>query len=99
VVTVVVYRARKAPCFPPATATALSQGKLDGVLHFSRRTAEAYLDCAGSAGIGDRALEPRHFCLSKRVAEPLLAAGAACVRVAERPDEASLLDLVHESPV
>ena len=71
VVTVVVYRARKAGCFPPATATALAQGEVDGVLHFSRRTAEAYLDCAGSAGIRDRALEPRHFCFSGEVAEPL----------------------------
>ena len=93
-VTVVVYRARKAGCFPPATATALAQGEVDGVLHFSRRTAEAYLDCAASAGIRDRALDPRHFCLSGEVAEPLLAAGAARVRVAARPDETSLLDLL-----
>jgi uroporphyrinogen-III synthase len=95
-VTVVAYRARKARAFPAATATALSRGEILGVLHFSRRTAEAYLDCAGSAGIPERALMPWQFCLSPAVAEPLLGAGAAHVKVAARPDERALLDLVRD---
>src|SRR6185369_3045910 len=44
--TVVVYRAAKAEKFPPAVRTALEQGGIDGVLHFSRRSVETYLDCS-----------------------------------------------------
>jgi uroporphyrinogen-III synthase len=94
VVTVVVYRAVKAGRFPPKIAMALSNREIDGVLYFSRRTAEAYLDCAGNAGLRDRALEPHHFCLSQRIAEPLLAAGAVRTMVAAQPDETALLDLI-----
>ena len=92
--TVVVYRAVKAERFAPPVAAALAEGKLDGVLHFSARTAEAYLACAAHGGIRDRALEPAHYCLSRQVAAPLTAAGAAAVRIAARPDEAALLELV-----
>ena len=94
VVTAVVYRAVKAERFPPAVEAALRQGLFAGVLHFSRRTAEAYVECAGRAGLLKRALEPCHFCLSRQVAEPLAAAGAADVRVAARPEEAALIELV-----
>ncbi len=46
VLTVVVYRARKAGALSAGGRSGLAQGELDGVLHFSRRTAEAYLECA-----------------------------------------------------
>jgi uroporphyrinogen-III synthase len=92
--TVMVYRAVKAERFPPAIAAALAQGEIDGVLHFSRRSAQAYLACACRGGLLDRALSPLHFCLSHQVAEPLAAAGAAAIRIALRPDEAAMLELV-----
>jgi uroporphyrinogen-III synthase len=94
--TVVVYRAVKAERFEPPVAAALADGALDGVLHFSARSAEAYLACAARDGIGDQALAPMHYCLSRQVAAPLTAAGAAAVRIAARPDEAALLELVGE---
>jgi uroporphyrinogen-III synthase len=94
--TAVVYRALKADHFPPPVAAALAQGALDGVLHFSARSAAAYLDCAARGGIGNQALAPVHYCLSRQVAAPLSAAGAAAVRIAARPDEAALLGLVGE---
>jgi uroporphyrinogen-III synthase len=62
------------------------------VLHFSLRTAEAYVACARASNLLVKALAPLHFCLSTRVAGPL--AGAAGIRIAKRPDEAALLDLV-----
>ena len=92
--TVVVYRTVAAAAFPPAVATALAAGALAGVLHFSRRSAEAYLRCAEVAGIRAAALAPAHYCLSREVAAPLTAAGATNILVARRPDEAALLDLV-----
>ena len=90
--TVVVYRAAKAAQFPPEVRAALEQGGIDGVLHFSRRSVESYLDCGRD--IGGPALRPMHYCLSARAAEPLRLAGAAPHRVAAQPDEASLLALV-----
>jgi uroporphyrinogen-III synthase len=92
--TVAVYRAVKAELFPTDVTQALQQGALEGVLHFSRRTAEAFVGCAGYAGLSERALLPVHFCLSSQVAEPLNAAGATAVRIAARPDESALLELV-----
>ena len=93
--TAVVYRALKADHFLPPVAAALAQRELDGVLHFSARSAEAYLDCAARGGIGNQALAPVHYCLSRQVAAPLSAAGAAAVRITARPDEAALLELVE----
>ena len=91
--TVVAYRAIKAERFPPAVADALAARSLDGVLHFSRRSAEAYVACAADAA---PALAPLHFCLSPAISEPLVAAGATGIRVAARPDEAALLALVGD---
>jgi uroporphyrinogen-III synthase len=88
-----VYRASKASRFPPAAEQGLTAGQLDGVLHYSGRSAEAYVDCARAAGILERALVPFHCCLSAKVAEPLLNEGAADVRIAARPEEAALLEL------
>jgi uroporphyrinogen-III synthase len=94
IVTVVAYRAVKAERFAPAVAAALGQGALDGVLHFSARTAQAYLDCAARERLCERALAPVHFCLSQQVAQPLSAAGAAAIRIAPHPDEAAMIALV-----
>ena len=92
--TAVVYRAARVSGFPAATAAALAAGGLDGVLHYSRRSAEAYLDCARIAGLLRDGLSPVHYCLSQPVAEPLLKAGARDVRIAARPEEGALLDLI-----
>jgi uroporphyrinogen-III synthase len=92
--TVVIYRAVTADAFLPAAAEALAAG-IDGVLHFSRRSAEAYVGAARGAGLGDDALQkPTHFCLSAQVAEPLVQAGAPDIRVAPEPTEASLVALI-----
>ena len=88
----VVYRAVTAP-FPPELVAALRSGALEAVLHFSRRSADNYLTGARDAGLLEQALGLRHFCLSAQIAEPLVAAGAAKIAVAQRPDEAALLDL------
>ena len=76
--------------------TALEQGGIDGVLHFSRRSVESYLDC--SRDLAGPALKPVHYCLSARAAEPLRLAGASQIHVAAQPDEASLLALVMPKP-
>jgi len=92
--TVVIYRAVKASEFPKPVRKAIAAGEIDGTLHFSSRTAEAYLSSSVGAALLDRALAPFHYCLSAQVARPLLQAGATTVRIAERPNEGSLLELV-----
>jgi uroporphyrinogen-III synthase len=91
--TTMIYRAIAATNLPPAAAEALASG-IDGVLHFSRRSAEAYVDAARAAGVLESALQAAHFCLSAQVAEPLAQAGAAAIRIAERPNETVLLALI-----
>jgi uroporphyrinogen-III synthase len=91
--TTMIYRAIAATVLPPAAAEALASG-IDGVLHFSRRSAEVLVDAARAAGVLESALRAAHFCLSAQVAEPLAQAGAADIRVAERPNEAVLLALI-----
>lgn len=91
--TAVIYRAIAAPSLPPAAADALARG-IDGVLHFSRRSAEVFVEKARGAGVLESALRAVHFCLSAAIAEPLAQAGAADIRVAERPNGAVLLALI-----
>ena len=90
---VVVYRAVMAP-FSPTLIAALKEKAVDAVLHFSRRSAEFYLEGAKKAGIVAQALQVRHLCLSGKVAEPLVDAGAGQIAVAKRPDEAAMIALV-----
>ncbi len=89
---VVVYRAIKAESLPPTLQAALAAGWLEGVLHYSRRSAEAYLALAQAAGLRRKALAPLHYCLSARIAAAL--AEAPDVRIAAEPNEAALLRLV-----
>jgi uroporphyrinogen-III synthase len=92
---VVVYRAVGIAALPPAAMEALDG--LDGVVHFSRRTAELYVSAARLAGRLEEALAPLHFCLSAQVAEAVAAAGATNIRVASRPEEAALIELVDSA--
>jgi uroporphyrinogen-III synthase len=94
--TVTVYRAVKVERFPAPVGAALAQGKIDGVLHFSRRSAEAFVDCARAAGLLAQALRASHFCISQQAAAPLMAAGAARLLVAAHPDEAALIALISQ---
>jgi uroporphyrinogen-III synthase len=92
--TVVLYRMVAADTFPPEVAGALADGALDGVLHYSRRSAEIFLDCAERGGLLNAAVNLAHYCLAAQVAAPLAAAGAAVVRIASRPQETALIELV-----
>jgi uroporphyrinogen-III synthase len=90
----VVYRAVALSEFPSDVRAALTAGWLDGVLHFSRRSAATYIACAAAAGLTGEALAPVHYCLSQQVAEPLIAAGANATRIAAEPTEAALISQV-----
>jgi uroporphyrinogen-III synthase len=93
--TVLIYRAVATAALPAAAIDALTSG-IDGVLHFSRRSADAYLQLAHAAGLYRAALEPIQLCLSSRIASTLRSAGAAQIRVAASPDEDALLRLCDQ---
>src|SRR5262245_3928391 len=91
--TVVVYRMAPNQRLALELATAL-ETRPQGVLHYSRRSAQTFLTGAQTAGRLDAALGLTHYCLSAEVAAPLRAAGATAVKVAPRPEEAALLELL-----
>jgi uroporphyrinogen-III synthase len=90
---IVAYRAVAVETLPAAAAAALGGG-VDGVLHFSRRSAAAYLNAARRSGLLVKALTPIHYCLSARMAEPLRDAGTVTLRIAAEPSEPALLALI-----
>lgn len=93
--TVVVYRMRARPDLPEDVRAALEAGDVDGVLHYSPRSASVFLTAARAAGQRAAAARARHFCLSPAVAAPLKEAGMTLLTVAEHPDEASLFRLLE----
>ncbi len=89
----IVYEAAKAERFAPLTQALLRDDAIDVVLHYSARTAEAFIACtAGVVSLETARL--RHVCLSDRVAEPLRAAGVGRISIAASRDEAALIDLI-----
>jgi uroporphyrinogen-III synthase len=92
--TAVVYRAVAESRFPPAVRDALAAGRIDGVLHYSRRSAQAFGAAMRAAGIDINSLKTKHYCLSAPIADALRQAGFAAVVVAERPDEPALFRLL-----
>lgn len=96
VVTRVVYRTLALP-LPQALADALAAGRIDAVLHYSKRSAEAFLAGASVTGLHAQALGPRQICLSAQVAAPLAAAGAKNIAIAETPAETAMISLAGDA--
>jgi uroporphyrinogen-III synthase len=93
--TMSVYKAEAATGLPDDVLRALAAREIGGVLHFSVRSAQAYLRCAG---VGQAAaLAPVQFCLSPRIAAVVKEAGARRIAVATRPEEAALLALIENA--
>jgi uroporphyrinogen-III synthase len=92
--TALVYRAIMVDNLTSDVRAAFVSGAVDGVLHYSARTAAAFVAATVRAGIGDLSTQARHLCLSAQVAAPLAAAGAKAIEVASEPNEQALLALV-----
>jgi len=61
------------------------------VLHYSRRSARAFIEAVRAAGVEISALALPQCCISASVATVLRDAGAGRVIVASSPDEGALL--------
>jgi uroporphyrinogen-III synthase len=93
--TAVLYEALAAQELSVEARAALISGSLEGVLHFSRRSAALFLSLADEASLADRIGRPLiHWCLSWDVARPLAARGLQ-TRIAQKPDAAALFDLIE----
>jgi uroporphyrinogen-III synthase len=90
--TVTAYAAEAATRLTPEVRDAIGEGRLDGALLYSERTAATFAGLLRAAGLGLSGVAC--FALSEAVAAPLAGLGAAHIAVAARPDEAALLALV-----
>jgi uroporphyrinogen-III synthase len=91
---VIIYRATAVTELTAAVRAALASGAIDAVLHYSARTAAAFVAAATRAGIEGLSIQARHLCLSAQAAAPLAAAGATAIEVASEPNEPALLALL-----
>ncbi len=92
--TVPIYRAVAAKRLPEPLRVVIADKRIDGVLHYSKRTAETFLAAAAAEGLREQSLALKHFCLSAEIAAPLRAAGADHVAIARRPDQHALFELL-----
>jgi uroporphyrinogen-III synthase len=91
------YEARAVTALPDEALAELGAGRIDLVLHYSRRSAALLVGLADEAGLGPQLRVAMHLCLSGDAAAPLVACGASAV-VAQEPDEAALLAMIETLP-
>ena len=97
VVTHTTYRMVPVMGFPAGIGDAFRKGGIDAVLHYSRRSARAFLDAVKLDGIEISALAVPQCCISDAVAAILREAGAIQVAAARTPDEAGVLDALDRT--
>jgi uroporphyrinogen-III synthase len=90
--TIEVYSAQAAEGLTEEAARHLAAGEIGAVLHYSRRSAEIFLDLARRADLDVSGLT--HVAISSDAAAPLGLAGFDDIHVAEQPNEQAMLTLV-----
>jgi len=94
VVTHTTYRMSKSAHFADEVKSAFVDGKVDAVVHYSRRSAKAFVEAVQNAGLEIAAFSLPQCCISDGVAAILREAGAARVTVAQSPDENAIFDVL-----
>jgi uroporphyrinogen-III synthase len=92
VVTYTTYRMIPVSSLPREVADAFATNRIEAVLHYSRRSARAFLEAARAAGVEISALAVPQCCISDAVALIVRDAGATQVMVARAPDENALFE-------
>lgn len=90
VITHTNYRMTPVKHLPREVCEGFAAHGVEAVLHYSRRSARAFLDAARDEGVEISALAIPQCCLSETVASALHEAGASQVLVAATPDENAL---------
>jgi len=97
VVTVVTYRMVAMPHLPREVCEAFAANAIEAVLHYSQRSARAFLEAARSDGVEISALSVLQCCLSTNVALALREAGATQVQIAASPNENALFGALERA--
>lgn len=85
------YEARALTKLPDLAHDALWDGRIEAALHFSKRSAEVFVDLVRRAGVTAPAARARHCAISTAAAEPLRDF-TPNIRVAQTPNSRSLFE-------
>jgi uroporphyrinogen-III synthase len=97
VVTQTTYRMAAILGLPRDVCDAFAANRVEAVLHYSRRSARAFLDAARTGGVEISALAIPQCCLSEAIASIVRDAGATQVMVARMPDEKALFEVLDRA--
>lgn len=86
-----IYQMMQNPHFEPAILSDLKAAAFDGILIYSRRTAEAVVAAMQTAGLTELPDETHVYAISSRAAEPF--SGHSFVQTSPSPNEDALLRL------
>lgn len=89
-----LYEARPAAALSPAAVAALEGGEIGWALFFSPRTATIFTRLAEAAGVGQRCANVAALSISAAADRPLAELQWRERRIAARPEQAALLDLL-----
>jgi len=82
---------------PREVCDAFVANQIEAVLHYSGRSARAFLESIRAAGVEISALSIPQYCISAGVASVVRDAGATQVVVAASPDENALFALLDRA--
>jgi len=97
VVTHTTYRMAAVSSLPREICDAFAAHRIEAVLHYSRRSARAFLQAARAGGVEISALAIPQCCISAQVATVVRDGGATQVVVAAAPDENALLEALDRA--
>lgn len=97
VMTQTTYRMVPVGSLPREVCDAFAANRIEAVLHYSRRSARAFLDAARAGGVEISALSIPQCCISPAVASIVRDAGATQVMVAAAPDENALFEALERA--
>ena len=97
VITHIAYRMVPAKSLPAEVVDSFTGGRIEAVLHYSRRSAQAFVEAVRASGVEISALALPQCCLSAAVAEIIREAGATQVTVATNPDENALFEALKRA--
>ena len=97
VVTHTTYRMVPASSLPREICDAFVAHQIEAVLHYSRRSARAFLEAARAGGVEISALALPQCCISLAVAAVLRDAGATQVTAAAQADENALFEALDRT--
>jgi uroporphyrinogen-III synthase len=97
VATRTTYRMVPAPNLPREICDAFVADRIEAVLHYSRRSARAFVEAARAAGVEISALALPQCCISGAVAAVLRDIGASRVTEAASPDENALFEALERA--